>query len=228
MPKSLRAIATAFALAWLSACASVSVDKVTHVDDVPPAPQKIYVQDFEAPAEVLRVDRGGKSLEAFRNSLRKQLAEAIARRVNKRLCAAEVLPENAAPPRSQAWLVSGRFLTVNQGSRALRTILGLGAGGTKLETVATVSDLSTPSPRPFLKFVTTGGSNSQPGVIFGLIMPNYWLVALDVVGKAGPGLNVDVIRTSREVVAVLSEYMAQEDLLSPAKISRAKKLGQWP
>jgi hypothetical protein len=206
----------------------VSVDKVTRVDGVPAAPKKIYVQNFEVPPGVLRVDRGGKALDAFRKSLVKQLARETAKRVDKRLCVSEVLPADAKPPRSPTWMVSGRFLTVNQGSRALRAIFGLGAGGTKIETVVTVYDLSAPEPRPFLKFVTSGGSNSQPGAIFGLVIPNYWLLALDVVGKVGPGLNVDVIRTSREIVAVLSEYMAQEGFLSPAKVSRAKKLGQWP
>ena len=60
------------------------------------------------------------------------------------------------------------------------------------------------------------------------IMFNYWLMAADVLGKIGPGLNIDVIRTSREIVAVLSECMAQENLPSARKVLHAKKLGQWP
>ncbi len=228
MPKSARACALTLVVFVLSGCGSVSVDKVTRVDVVPPAPKKIYVQAFAAPPDVLRVDRGGKALEEFRKSLGKQLTEAIALRANKKLVASEILPEDAKPPQASAWLVTGRFLTVNQGSRVLRAVVGLGAGGTKVETVVTVYDLAAHSPRPFLKFVTTGGSNSQPGAVFGLVMPNYWLMALDVAGKIAPGLNVDVIRTSREIVAVLSEYMAQEGFLPPEKASHAKKLGQWP
>jgi len=46
--------------------------------------------------------------------------------------------------------------------------------------------------------------------------------------KMGPGLSVDMIRTSREIVAVLSECMAREGFLPPKKIYRAKKLGKWP
>jgi hypothetical protein len=79
-----------------------------------------------------------------------------------------------------------------------------------------------------LKFVTSGGSNAQPGAAVGLIMPNYYLMAADVVGKGLPGLNADVIRTSREVVAVLSEYMAAEGVLPSTKIYRSKKIGKWP
>jgi hypothetical protein len=160
--------------------------------------------------------------------LQTRLATAIAVRANKRLLPAQTVPDNNQIPTGPAWLVTGRFLTVNQGSRILRTVFGLGAGGTKLETVVTVLDLSKSPSRQVLKFVTTEGTNSQPGAVFGLIVPNYWLIALDSAGKSAPGLSMDVIRTSREIVAVLSEYMAKEGFLSPEKMSRSKKLGQWP
>lgn len=228
MPKLICPVAVFLTLLWLSGCASVSVDKVTLADKVSKVPQKIYVKEFDAPPEVLRVDRSGKSLEKFRNSLKARLAKAITVRANKRLLPAQTVSDSDKIPREAAWVVTGRFLTVNQGSRLLRAVVGLGMGGTKLETVVTVYDLSKSPPRQVLKFVTTGGSNSLPGAVFGLIVPNYWLIALDSAGKSAPGLSMDVIRTSREIVAVLSEYMAKEGFLSPAKISRSKKLGQWP
>jgi hypothetical protein len=39
---------------------------------------------------------------------------------------------------------------------------------------------------------------------------------------------MDVIRTSREIVAVLSEYMAQQGFIPRQDAYRAKKLGTWP
>ena len=230
MPKSAAAAATAFILVWLSACASVSVDKVSRQDgEKPQAPKTIYVKDFGVPPEVLRVDRGGKSLEAFRRSIKKQLTLAIVERANKHLGIDAVAALQGAPPaRSPAWMVTGRFVTVNQGSRALRAIVGLGAGGTKVRTDVVVYDYSGRKPRVILKFETSGGSNAMPGAAFGLVMPNYYLLAADVVGKVGQGLNVDVVRTSRQIVAALSEYMGQEGYLSPKKVYRSKKLGKWP
>jgi hypothetical protein len=184
--------------------------------------------DFEMPERAFRVDRGGKGLEDFRKNFAILLTHATVQRVNKRLAPASELRRPAALSPAKAWLVTGEFLRVNQGSRALRAAVGFGLGGTKVETVVTVYDLSGPEPRPFLKFVTSGGSNAQPGAAVGLVAPNYYLMALDVVGKGLPGLSADVIRTSRQIVAVLSEYMAQEGFLSPSKVSRAKKLGHWP
>jgi Domain of unknown function (DUF4410) len=53
-----------------------------------------------------------------------------------------------------AWLVTGEFVRVTQGSRALRGLVGLGAGGTKLETAVRVYDLSHLSKGPVLQFET--------------------------------------------------------------------------
>jgi len=228
MPKFVQIAFTLFLLAALAACSSISVDKVTPLEHEKLAPAHIYVQDFVTPPQVLRVDRGGKSFNDFQSTISKQIAFEVAKRVNKRLAPSSTLPLNAPTYHERAWLVTGQFLTVKQGSRILRIVFGLGAGGTKVETLVTVYDLSVKPPRPILKFVTTGGSNAQPGVIFGLAMPNYWLIGLDVAGHIAPGLSFDVARTSRQIVAVLSEYMAQEGMIPAKKVYRAKKLGKWP
>lgn len=224
----LRVLGLSACVSWLSACASVSVDQVTPQGARPAAPERIYVQDFVLEDRTARVDREGKALADFQRKFAQRLTLATLERVRKRLGPASALRRDASVTRTPAWLVTGRFLVVNQGSRALRAAVGFGAGGTKVETFVTVQDLSGPEPRVFLQFVTTGGSNAQPGAAVGFIAPNYWLMMLDVVGKGLPGLSADVIRTSRQIVAVLSEYMAHEGFLSAEKVQRAKKLGTWP
>jgi uncharacterized protein DUF4410 len=67
--------------------------------------------------------------------------------------------------RADAWLVTGEFVRVNGGSRALRSLIGLGAGGTKMETVVRVYDLSRLSKEPVFQFDTSGGSNAEPGAV---------------------------------------------------------------
>jgi hypothetical protein len=228
MSNSVSVIAALAAAFFLSACASVSVDKVTRLGAAPITPRQIYVQDFETPSEVFRVDRSGKNLENFEDAFSLLLSRAIAERVRKRIGPSVDIRRSYKLPREQAWLITGRFARVNQGSRALRAAVGFGLGGTKVECVVTVYDLAGRRPRPILEFVTTGGTNAQPGAAVGAVMPNYYLLAADVIGKGLPGLKADVIRTSRQIVAVLSEYMAQEGVLPSAKIYRSKKLGKWP
>lgn len=212
----------------LGGCASVSVDRVEGAASPAVRPDCIYVQEFVAPRDVFRVDRRGANLTGFRAAMGRQLALATAERITKRIGPAQAIPRTAAVPEARAWLVTGRFVRVNQGSRALRTAVGFGLGGTKLETEVSVYDLSTREPREIFRFVTTGGSNAMPGVAPGAVVPNLWLLSLDTLVKMGPGLSVDMIRTSREIVAVLSERMAQEGFLPPKKIYHAKKLGKWP
>lgn len=209
-------------------CASVSVDRVHRLEKKVSAPSVIHVQEFSTPRDVFRVDRNTRNARKFREDMARQLAKATAERVKKRLVPSAALARAAAIPDGHAWLVTGRFVRVNQGSRALRTAVGFGLGGTKLETEVVVYEIHGRARQEILRFRTTGGSNAGPGVAPGLIMPNMWLLSLDVLMKMGPGLSNDVIRTSREIVAVLSEYMAREGFIPPEKVYRAKKLGQWP
>jgi uncharacterized protein YceK len=215
-------------LVSLSGCASVSTDAVQREGGGVQAPERIYVQDFHAPAAVFRVDRSKQGVDEFRAELAGTLTKANEVRTTKRLAPAAALERGAVLPEGRAWLVTGRFVRVNQGSRALRTALGFGLGGTKVETEVLVYDLSSGATRPFLRFRTTGGSGAAPGVVVGLAVPNMWLLSLDTLVHLGPGVSTDVIRTSRQIVAVLSEYMAQAGYIPPQKISRAKRLGEWP
>lgn len=220
----------AWMVVWLAGCASVSVDRVEdRAGARPPVdPAKIYVEAFTAPPDVFRVDRGGDHFERFRANFARDVSRQTAERIAKRLRPAEAIPEGKKRPRENSWLVTGSFVRVNQGSRVLRTAVGLGLGATKLETEVRVYDLSRPKDGPFLTFLTTGGTNSQPGVLAGLVVPNFWLMGLDAAVRIGPGLNADGIRTSRQITAVLSEYMARQGFLPPEQVSRAKKLGKWP
>src|SRR6202035_1685460 len=55
---------------------------------------------------------------------------------------------NLGHTRAGVWLITGQFVRVDQGSRALRGLIGLGAGGTKMETIVRVYDLSGRSKEP--------------------------------------------------------------------------------
>lgn len=215
---------------FLAGCSSVSVDRVQEpgASKRPKDPAHIYVEAFTAPPDVFRVDRGGEHFEQFRANFARDVSSQVAERVTKRLRPATAVPRGHPRKRDTAWLVTGNFVRVNQGSRVLRTVVGFGLGATKLETEVRVYDLSRPKDPPILTFVTTGGTNSQPGVVVGMAMPNFWLLGLDAAVRIGPGLNADGVRTSRQIVAVLSEYMARQGYLHPKKVSRAKKLGKWP
>jgi hypothetical protein len=105
-----------------------------------------------------------------------------------------------------AWLVTGQFTTVNQGSRFLRGAIGFGAGGTKLETRVQVYDLAQNTGVPFLTFSTTGGSGAEPGAILAF-STDPLAIAIGGVSGVAHGLSEDTARTAREITAKFSDYM---------------------
>jgi Domain of unknown function (DUF4410) len=133
--------------------------------------------------------------------------------------------------RQPAWLITGQFTRVNQGSRPLRLALGLGAGGTKMETTAQVYDLSTRSrQQPLFTFSTTGGSNAEPGLItsIGPLAPTTVpVLVISMAGKGMHGVSEDAKRTARVIAAYVSEQLAARGYLPADKrAGKAKRPGE--
>ena len=211
----------------LTACSSVSVRNAVTDAYQPPAvlPSKIYVRDFTDSGHSFRVGRADQELAAMQVAFSASLTSAIVERAKKHLAPAEPLAASIAPPQEAAWLVTGHFDRVNQGSRALRAVFGWGFGGTKLETTVEVYDLSTATPQRFLTFQTPGGSNAQPGM---LTPPDPIGTPMTGIAAAtGTGLSIDAKRTSRMIAAALSEYIASRGITLASPL-RAKPLGALP
>jgi len=227
-----RFIPLSLLLLTLSGCASVSVGNI-HDRGTPPKkmPSKIYVREFEAPYENFRVDRSDHDLVLFVKAEQHAMALDLVQQLTKYVAPAEILPEGKALPHGNFWLVSGVYDRVNQGSRALRTIVGFGAGGTKMETRVQVVELGGKEQETFLSMITTGGSGMAPGAwaAFTPAMVFYWPGAVANAGGASlGGLSIDRNRTAREITAALSEYCFQERLITERRTRRPKKIGLLP
>ena len=123
----------AFLSLLLCSCASVSVCKIKPAANQPfVAPKKIYVREFTGSESVFRVDRKGDSLTEFKTKTSKQLSVDLVKKLNESVIPAEALATNGRAPKGENWLITGTFDRVNQGSRALRTLFGLGFGATKI------------------------------------------------------------------------------------------------
>lgn len=216
----------------LGSCASVTALPTEAEPPNPTSelPDRVYVRDFAVPAENLRVDREGKRLIAFQDDIADKLTATLVKQLDRSFAPAEVLPADAEVPHENAWLIVGEIDQMNQGSRALRTAIGFGAGGTKVITTAAVHDLSTSPPTPILSIRTIGGSNATPGTvanispltILGPIGLGIGTVAVGAWIRAFPGLTDDLRRTAREITATLSAYSAEEGLI-PAEDALAPK-----
>jgi hypothetical protein len=210
-------------LLFLASCASVST-KDNYTSSTPPQqkPAIIYVTDFDTSGE-FNVDREGAELADFKTNLQQMMTAALIERLNKYLAPAQYLPAGARPTPGNAWVVRGKFLRVNQGSRALRAVVGFGAGGTKVETAVFIDNLADNSTMPFKAFDTTGGSGAMPGAIAsgGPIG-----AGLKAAAGAAKGLTEDVERTSRMITAELSAYMADHGWIAPDAALNPKRMDQ--
>ncbi|HPA20333.1 MAG TPA: DUF4410 domain-containing protein [Verrucomicrobiae bacterium] len=214
-----------FAVALLVGCASVSVKDVDQGRRVKPKrkPATVYVMPFSTEGAQFNVDREGAELESFKHDTAVMLADLTSERIRAQLAPSQIIGVHDSLP-EKGWVVRGRFIAVNQGSRALRTIVGLGAGATKMQVAVSVCDLSRSSSTPFLTFETEGGSGSMPGII---TSPGPVSAGLSMVGGSIRGVTDDAQRTARMITARLSEYMLERKWIKPEQATSVKRAGDF-
>jgi hypothetical protein len=204
-----------FICAVLCSCASVKVKKCEVLTARAPTnpPERILVKPATFYGPGLRVDRSGADLEHFKYELQEKFTRNLARQLSSTIAPTYALAATAPISRGKYWLMIVRFDAVDQGSRLLRSVVGFGAGATKLQMSVVVYDLSSRKPRPFLLVETTGGSNWMPGAPGTAAYLVTGVTAL--VSSRNPfegtrsGLTFDIIRTTREVTACLSDFLAR-------------------
>lgn len=215
----------------LSSCASVSVTNLKRDEHFAPTapPLEIFLMPFAVEDSALRVDRKGRDLADFKAGLKANMSRELLERLPAHAAQARILSPDTKPPRGNYWLLQGHFTRVNQGSRLLRSTVGFGAGGTKMESTIAVYHLSGAKPTKILEFETTGGSNITQGIGGIIAVPLSGPMAFTSLYHAADGIrsgvSFDTARTAREITATLSEYLHEKNLLFERPPISPKKLG---
>jgi len=172
-----------------------------------PNPPFIYVAPFDTKVGRWLVARDGMDIVKFKENFQTNFTVQLVTRLSK-IAPSQQRWVDDLP--DHGWLVTGQFITVDQGSRALRTVVGAGAGETTLQTNVYVYDLSISKTEYVLSFRTgvedpktgTGaGSGSAPAGLSAAFEPVSTGMGL------GSGLKLDTTRTCREIAAVLQPYL---------------------
>ena len=227
-----RAICAVIAMAAMSSCASISVHKVVITKKNAPTepPKEIFILPFSDTDTNFRVGRVDRDLHDFKADLRANMTSELLERIPTYVAPARIVSTKTAIPHGRYWLLTGRFLRVNQGSRLLRSTVGFGAGGTKLETEVIAYDLSCSKPREFMRFETTGGSNISQGICGIVTLPFTGPMALTslfhVLDGTRSGVTFDTRRTAREITASLSAYLRENNMETNAEPLSPKPLGE--
>jgi hypothetical protein len=193
---------------FLTGCGSIETAPLpSSTVKLTPNPPHIYLAPFDTSTGKWMVGRQGVDLVNFKEDFQTNFLHQLQTRLSK-LAPTDARWVNDLP--DHGWLVSGEFITVNQGSRALRTAIGYGMGETTLQTNVYVYDLDVSKTQYVLAFRTgvpdpknnTGaGSGSAPAGVGALGDPVSTGMGL------GSGLKLDTTRTCREIAAVLAQYM---------------------
>ncbi|MDX2081125.1 MAG: DUF4410 domain-containing protein [Terrimicrobiaceae bacterium] len=215
----------ALGLLVFGGCASVSVRSVDVEKPPVRQPAAIAVVPFTFAAGEIDVDREGDALKEFEAEFSGYFAEVLAERLSRFVAPAQVVEKRPDRPAAGTWIVEGEFTRIEQGSRLLRASVGLGLGGTKLETRSVVSVVQANRKfAPFLKIETTGGTNAEPG---GLVGPLF-TIPLRIATQASSGLNRDATRTARMITAAVQSESRQRGLNPAGRPIRPKPLGRLP
>lgn len=213
----------------LSACGSAKITSSTQAAATPAigAPATVYIADFQLKGNEIHsegiganVDRRGLLGQVFPDSpfvihttrqdkaahLTALMSRSLADDLTKHGLHVEHLGPGAPRP-ANGWLVSGEFVSVDQGNRIRRSLLGFGAGQTDLVVRAYVTDLSNASvSHPMLDVMTDAKSGKAPGAALGF---NLFLAAGGFV-LAGSDSDKDVKHTASK----LSDEIVQRLLLN--------------
>ena len=196
-------IAGLMAALSLCSCASVKVRDDASTATGGKAPQRIDVVPFSIAGASIREHPMRKAPGQLGPEASQLLADRLAAELSKHIAPARVVPAGTSP-RRDTWLVTGRITRVSEGSRALRMLVGLGAGGTKMETSVLVRGGG--SKRPLLTFGTSGGSGAAPGAITNPIPFSSGAAALL---QCRLGVSDDAARTARVITNRLLTYLGR-------------------
>jgi hypothetical protein len=222
MRSALRGIGVALTAGLVAGCASVSVKEDAWTQERLTMPEVIYVKNYEVPADVLAVDRSGQELEEFRRMTAENFTRELCDRISKWIAPA-VPFEDGVRLESGAWVVEGEFVRLNQGSRLLRSVIGLGAGGTKMETRTVVSVVDARGrTKTIAQIETTGGSNAEPGMLTVPTPLGGGIRAL--ISLAKTGVTADQRRSARMIAAAMAERLEEQGYQLAGQGLRARRL----
>ena len=222
----IRSLVCVAGLWALTGCASVSLSKREWRDTRPEAPEKIFVRPFAVDPGISKVDRQGDALADFEEEFSEDFARRLAERLSKHVAPTEIAAAEGKISAPDVWIVEGRFTRLNQGSRALRAFVGFGLGGTKTEAaVRILRPAGRGRMETVAEFETTGGSNAEPGALFGGPIGAVPRLAKQLLSS---GLSADARRTARTITAAISEKLHAQGEPLAGRPLRAKPLGGLP
>ncbi|MFD2232351.1 DUF4410 domain-containing protein [Phaeospirillum tilakii] len=167
----------------LTACAQAQVTaRHEEANAAATAPPVVYVADFDLQAGEIQSDsplaglprpgllgNGPLGLLKSRESQARSLVDLMASTIVADLAKAGIPARrwnDGTPVPTSGWMVRGAFLTVDEGNRLRRAVIGFGSGQTDLQVATSIDQLSAEAaPAPLYQVDTAADSGRMPGAI---------------------------------------------------------------
>ena len=165
------------AVFMLTGCAPTQVKTVNEYSGKLARPDRIFVYDFAASPDDVDTTKGiiselqdlvkKKPRTKEEKAVGQHVANALSKELVKEIKSFGLPAERAAgsPPTSGNILeIEGQFLSIDEGNRTERVIIGFGLGRTDVKTNVQVYDTTTKDRRAVEKFTTDAKSGRKPGM----------------------------------------------------------------
>ena len=217
----------------LLACAPTSVQQTYQRNTSMPRPSRIFVYDFKGQTDEIHLDRGvgaqleqmtsGRSLTQQEIEIGRAAARTLSQELVQQLNDMGMPAERAfgAPTHwGNALVIEGQFVSIDEGNRTERLVIGLGVGGSDMQTKVQVYATSPNGLEPVKEFATNVASSYKPGMAetMGVGAAAGTLAASAAVGagvgvaseKLSASVNAEAKRTAKAVAQRLQTYFVEQ------------------
>ncbi len=182
MSSSRRALVVALGVMLLAGgCAKTEVTTVRKYTGPLPKPDRVIIHDFAVSPSDVSLDKGAVAKLARESGSQSQtqeeikagraVANALSRQLVVDLRKMGIVAERAAsagPPTKRTLIITGQFLSVDQGNQTARVWLGFGLGGTALRTQLQAVQGFGPNRTFVAQGRTVAKSSLKPGMVVSL------------------------------------------------------------
>src|SRR5438552_4689342 len=231
------ALMVTLALAGVAACARTSVENVNVRAVGLPKPQLIVVEDLGVtPGDVALDSAIGARLTQMAQStpdseqevkvgreVARIVRESLVKEISK-LGIPAVSAATATPVVGPSLSIEGQFLSVDEGNRLRRMVVGFGAGASEVRTLVQVYETTSEGRRLVEDFYTTVKSSRKPGMgpMVG-VGAAAGRAVMSAAASTGVGLATehsqtvegDAKHTADEITKVLKKFFADPGWISP-------------
>lgn len=238
-------LAAFFALFVLGGCAPTQVNTLAQYSGPVPRPSNVLVYNFAVSPDEVQLDRGisAKIQDMINKPPRTKeeravghaVAEALATHLVKELNAIGVPATRAYGSPStmgNAIEIEGQFLSVDEGNRTERVVIGLGAGRTDVKTLTQVYDARSGSRMLVEEFDTDAKSGRKPGMAEMMavgVLTHHLLVSTLASGALAAGseaftagVDADARRTAQEIVKQLGQFFVAQGAIPASNLESWK------